>query len=88
MRDFAVIEQEWPHMQKLLAWADEPEQDQLLVELMLLLVHYMDTSFHYNERLEYSRKAAKAADRLGRKREAALFYIDALAWILIEEGRL
>jgi hypothetical protein len=83
-----ILDQEWPNFRNLLVWADQTGQDQLLVELILSLVHYMDTRFLYPERLFYARKAAEAAERSDRKADAAIFYIDALGWTLIEEDRL
>lgn len=87
-RDYEAVDQERPNIRKLLAWADEHEQGQLLVELMLVLTHYMNMSFLHTDRLYYAQKAAEAAERLGRKEEAVLFYVDARGWVLIETGGL
>jgi tetratricopeptide (TPR) repeat protein len=48
----------------------------------------MNMSFLHTDRLYYAQKAAEAAERLGRKEEAVLFYVDARGWVLIETGRL
>lgn len=82
------IDSGWPNLEKVLAWTDQEGRDQILVELMLLLAHYMGQHFFHPQRLYYARKAAEAAERLGRKEEAALFHIDGIGWILIEEDRL
>jgi LuxR family glucitol operon transcriptional activator len=82
------IDPEWPNLKRVLAWADQKGQDQLVVELMLLLTHYMGWHFFFPERFYYARKAAEAADKLGRKEDAALFRMDALGWTLLESGQL
>jgi LuxR family glucitol operon transcriptional activator len=84
----APIDQEWLNLRKLLVWADQERHGQVLIELMSLLVHYMTRRLLYSERLYYAKRAAEAADELGRKEDAALFRIDALGWILIEVGQL
>jgi len=86
--NLAHIDQEWPNIQKLLAWADQQEASHLLVDLMLLVVHYMDRCLLYSERFSYAQRAAEAAQGLGQKQVAALLRIDALGWILLEDGRL
>src|SRR5260370_15199316 len=83
-----IIDPEWSNLQEVLAWADQQGQDQILVELTLLLVHYMVARMLFPARLYYSQKAAEAASRLGRKEDAALLHIDARGWLLLEEGRL
>lgn len=83
-----LIDPEWLNLQEVLAWADREGQDQILVDLMLLLTHYMWACMFFSARLYYAQKAAEAAGRLGRKDAAALLYIDARGWILLELGRL
>jgi LuxR family glucitol operon transcriptional activator len=81
------IDPEWSNFQQVLAWVDQNGQDQLLVELMMLLVHYMDWRLLYVERIYFVQRAAEAANKLGRKEDEALFRIDGLGWIFIEECR-
>ncbi len=82
------IDREWFNLLNVLEWADHTKQHQVLIELVLLLSHYMNRHFHYNERLYYSRKAALAAEILNDLECAALFRIDTLGWTLIETKRL
>jgi len=82
------IDREWSNIRKVLEWADQEGQDQVLIDMMSLLAHYMNRNFYYSERLLYAQKAAEAADRLQKKVEAARFRIDTLGWTLIEENRL
>jgi LuxR family transcriptional regulator, glucitol operon activator len=84
----AYIDREWLNIRKVLEWADQEGHDQVLIDIMSLLAHYMNRHFYYSERLLYARKASEAADRLQHKVEAALFRIDTLGWTLIEENRL
>ncbi len=78
----------WLNLQEALVWADQQGQDQILIELTLLLSHYMCARMQFPARLYYAQKAAEAASRLGRKEDAALLHIDARGWLLIEEGHL
>jgi tetratricopeptide (TPR) repeat protein len=71
-----------------LAWADQQGQGQILIELMLLLSHYITGRMLFPTSLYYAQKAAEAASRLGQKEDTALLYIDARGWLLIEEGHL
>lgn len=88
IRGFTPIDSEWPNLKRVLEWADQEGQDQILVEMMLLLAHYMGWHFLITERLYYARKAAEAADILNRKEDAVLFRVDSLGWILIDAGHL
>jgi predicted negative regulator of RcsB-dependent stress response len=83
-----LIDPEWPNIQEVLAWADQQRQDEILVELMVLVAHYMTSRMLFPIRLYYAQKAAEAASRLGRKADAALLHIDGCGWILLEEGYL
>lgn len=83
-----LVDPEWLNLQEVLAWADQEGQDRILVELMVLLPPYMYGSMLFPARIDYARKAAEAACRLGQKEDAALLYIDACGWILLEVGRL
>ena len=81
------VDPEWSNLQQVLEWVDQNGQDQLLVELMMLLVHYMGSRLLNAQRIYYVQRAANAANRLGRKEDEALFRIDGLGWIFIEECR-
>ena len=82
------LDPEWPSIQQVMTWADEDGQDEVLVELVMLLVHYMDSRFLNLERLEYVGKAVAALQRMGRQEEEALLRIDALGWTYVEESKV
>ncbi len=92
-RSLLVIHQEWQNLQSVLEWVDQHGQVALLVELMIRLVHFMDRRGLYEQRLDYARKAAEGAGKLARQGEAkyfydaAVLYIDATGYTLIQEGR-
>jgi tetratricopeptide (TPR) repeat protein len=73
----------------VLDWTDETHQYRYLVELMILLAHYMDrrASLHPYRRY-YARGAAEAAHKLDLFIDEAILRIDTLGWFLIEEGQL
>jgi hypothetical protein len=83
-----AIDAEWSSIHEVLKWADKHHEDQLLLDLVMLLVHYMDSRFLNVERVEYIKDTIKIAERIGHKEEEALLRLDALAWTYIEEGRL
>ena len=81
-----LIDQDWPNLRQVLTWVDEQGHDATLIDLMFLLVHYMYRRILYTERIYFAQRAAEAASRLNRKEEEAFLRIDALGWLLIEEG--
>jgi LuxR family glucitol operon transcriptional activator len=84
----AELNPEWPSIQQVMNWADEDGQDEILVELVMLLVHYMDSQFLNLDRLKYVEKAVAALQRMGRQEEEALLRIDALGWTYVEVLKL
>jgi tetratricopeptide (TPR) repeat protein len=58
-----AIDPEWPSIQQMMAWADEAGHDDVLVDFVLMLVHYMDSRFHNFERLFYVDRAIAALRR-------------------------
>ena len=85
-RGYMGLDLEWPNLHNVLVWSDMQKQDETLLELTLLLAHYMNRRLLFLERICYARLAAEAADRLNRKKDEAWLRIDALGWVLIEEG--
>jgi LuxR family glucitol operon transcriptional activator len=85
-RGYMELDLEWPNLHNVLVWSDMQKQDETLLELTLLLAHYMNRRLLFLERICYARLAAEAADRLNRKKDEAWLRIDALGWVLIEEG--
>jgi serine/threonine protein kinase/tetratricopeptide (TPR) repeat protein len=86
-RGYMELDLEWPNLQNVLAWSVNQKQDEILLELMLLLSHYLGRRLLYLQRMYYARLAAEAAQRLNRKKDEAWLRIDALGYILIEDGR-
>jgi len=84
----AVIDAEWSSIHEVVKWADRNQQDQLLLDLVMLLVHYLDSRFLNLERMTYIKKAVKIVHAMGLKEEEALLRIDALGWTYVEENRL
>jgi LuxR family glucitol operon transcriptional activator len=83
-----VIDAEWPSLQEVLKWAEQQQQDKLLLDLLVLLVHYMDSRFLNLERMTYIKKAVRIARAMGHKEEEALLRMDALGWTYVEEDNL
>ncbi|GIK40359.1 MAG: transcription activator GutR [Chloroflexota bacterium] len=85
-RDLTVVDPERSNLFKVLAWVEQKEDHQTLVELMMRWTHYLGRHT-LSERIHYAKKAAEAANTLGWKMDEALLRIDALGWIYIEAGR-
>ena len=84
----AALDAEWPSIHEVVNWAYEERQDQLLLEFVMLLVHYMDSRFLNLERVTYVKKAVEITNEMGHKEDEALLRIDALGWTYVEENRL
>ncbi len=84
------IDVEWPTIYEVLKWSaseKNAENDQLLLNLTFLLIHYMDSRFYNLERIKYVELAIAAANRLESKYYEALLRIDALGWTYVEENK-
>ncbi|MBX3083791.1 MAG: hypothetical protein KF716_19310 [Anaerolineae bacterium] len=83
-----ILDREWKTIKQVLTWVAQEKQE-LLIELVLLLVHYMDDRMLYSDRLLFSGLAADAASALpNRQWEEAILRIDALGWIHLELDQL
>ncbi|MFN8417677.1 MAG: hypothetical protein U0528_00285 [Anaerolineae bacterium] len=83
-RSIALIDREWRTIKQVLTWVAKENPD-LLVDLVMLLVHYMDERLLYSDRIKYSHLAADAASKLGNRQwEEAILRIDALGWMYLE----
>jgi LuxR family transcriptional regulator, glucitol operon activator len=83
-----TIDEEWLNINEILKWAGEQNQDQLFLDLIMLLVHYLDSRFYNLQRITYVKMAIGIAHRLKLREEEALLRLDALGWTLVEEKRL
>jgi LuxR family glucitol operon transcriptional activator len=81
-----IVDAEWPSIHEVIQWADRQKNDRLLLDLIMLLVHYMDSRLLNWERLMYVKAAIEAANRMGLKYDEALLRIDALGWTYVEEN--
>jgi len=66
---FKFIDPEWSNFRQVLEWLDQQGQDRLLIELVLLLVHYMYGRLRNAERIHHVQRAAEAAKQLGQKED-------------------
>jgi tetratricopeptide (TPR) repeat protein len=84
---FGMIGMEWPNIEEVLRWADNVGADDIILELMLLLVHYLDKMVLFEKRLIYVRRAADIARISGRMADEGWLRVDGLGWTLMEERR-
>lgn len=83
------VDAEWPNINEVMKWAGQnPSTGRLMLKLVMLLVHYMDSRFLNRERITYVEKAIEAAREAGRDEDEALLRLDALGWTYVEEGQL
>lgn len=81
------IDAEWPCIPEVLKWATREGQDQVIVDFVMCLIHYMDSRILNHDRMIYVRKAIEAAEKLDLKEDIALLKIDALGWTYMQENR-
>lgn len=86
-QDMLEIDDEWPNIRDVMRWAQQRETG-FVVDMVYLLVHYMDTRLLNNDRIIFSRVARDACGARGDVLGEALLRIDALGWTLIEDNRL
>jgi tetratricopeptide (TPR) repeat protein len=83
VRDEMVkIDPYWPIIESVMWWA---ESQRIIVDFLLLLVHYMDSRFLNGQRLHFVKQSIMVLDGSS-PRIKALLHIDALGWTYIEEG--
>src|SRR4051812_15486146 len=80
------IDKEWLNINEVIKRSVEQKNKKLLLELVMLLVHYMDSRFYNLERLIYVKNAIEAAQSLEYIYQVSLLKLDALGWTYIEEG--
>ncbi|MBK9945492.1 MAG: hypothetical protein IPP13_28210 [Kouleothrix sp.] len=78
------IKPDWINIKGVLKWASENNHSELLVNLMMMLVHYMDRVGLFSDRIDYCRKAIQAAMLIDRISDAAWLHLDGILWALIE----
>lgn len=83
-----IIDEEWLSINEVIKWAGEKGEDQLFLDLVMLLVHYMDSRFLNLQRTEYVKKGVEISSRLNMLEEEALLRLDALGWTLVEDDNL
>ncbi len=82
------IDAERSSILRVLEWADQEVQYPLLLELTILLMHYMERRGLYKHREYYTRQSIEAARQLDKLKDEILLHIDALGWLLTEQDRL
>ncbi|MEC1732689.1 NB-ARC domain-containing protein [Bacillus mojavensis] len=86
-RDLDQIKKEWQNILKVIKWASETGQNEILIELITRISHFL-SRINLPLRIEYGRKAADAAHQLGQNKREAFFRIDTAGWALMEVNDL
>ncbi|MGG1229810.1 NB-ARC domain-containing protein [Bacillus halotolerans] len=86
-RDLDPIKKEWPNILKVIKWSSETGQNEILIELITRISHFL-SRINLPLRIEYGRKAANAAHQLGKHTLEAFFRIDTTGWALMEVNDL
>ncbi len=82
-----ALKKDWNAINEVLNWlAADEKYDRLFVEMVTWLIHYMDSRFYNQDRLNFVNAAIQATQRLELIYEESLFRIDALGWTYIEES--
>lgn len=86
-RDLDQIKKELPNILKVIKWASETGQKEILIELITRISHFL-SRINLPLRIEYGRKAADAAHQLGKHTLEAFFRMDTAGWALMEVNDL
>ncbi|MCI4169190.1 NB-ARC domain-containing protein [Bacillus spizizenii] len=86
-RNLDQMKQEWPNILKVIKWASETGQKEILIELITRISHFL-SRINLPLRIEYGSKAADAAHLLGKHTREAYFRIDTAGWALTEVNDL
>lgn len=82
------LDPEWPCIDQMFTWLDEAGQADQFIDLVMLLVHYMNSRIRNEERIRCVNRAIEHARAAGKTDDEALLRIDALGWTYLEENRL
>ncbi|WP_338787784.1 NB-ARC domain-containing protein [Metabacillus sp. FJAT-53654] len=82
-RDLEQMKKEWPNILKVIKWASETGQTELLIELVTRISHFL-SRINLPLRIEFGLKAADYANQLGKNTLEAFFRIDTVGWALME----
>ncbi|TDH23512.1 DUF4062 domain-containing protein [Segetibacter sp. 3557_3] len=83
-----AIDIEWSNINEVLKWTSSTNPNGIFYDLLLLLVHYMDSRFLNQERIAYVKQAIEVAHTRACLEDEALLRLDALGWTYVEEDRL
>lgn len=86
-RDLDQMKKEWPNILKVIKWASQTGEKELLIELVTRVSHFL-SRVNLPLRIEYGMKAAECANQLENHPLEALFRIDTAGWALMEVNDL
>ncbi|MED4073303.1 NACHT domain-containing protein [Priestia endophytica] len=86
-RDLDKIKQEWPNILKVLEWASNHAEKELVMNLIIRLSHFL-SRVNLPLRIQYGLEAADYAHQLNDKVSEALIRIDIIGWALMEVNKL
>ncbi|MGF6952802.1 LuxR family glucitol operon transcriptional activator [Neobacillus sp. B4I6] len=86
-RDLDKIKKEWPNILKVIKWASQVPDKELLIDLVTRISHFL-SRINLPLRIEYGLKAADYANQLDKKTHEAFLRIDTVGWALIEVNEL
>ncbi|USP96099.1 hypothetical protein MKF32_03220 [Bacillus vallismortis] len=81
------MKQEWPNILKVIKWASETDQKEILIVLITRISHFL-SRINLPLRIGYGRKAVDAAHQVGQHTREAFFRIDTAGWALMEVNDL
>jgi tetratricopeptide (TPR) repeat protein len=85
--DMKALDREWPMLREQMQWA-ETNDHHLLIELVMRLIHYMDSRLYNLDRLRYVTLAADTLSKSKDVADEAILRIDGLGWTYVEENML
>ncbi len=85
--DMIEIDAEWSNIAEVIKWTINNRKD-VFYELVMLLIHYMDSRLLNQARIDCVEKAVAIAQEKEYYEDEALLRLDALGWTYVEEGDL
>ncbi len=86
-RDLDDLKQEWTNIRKVMEWASQSDEKEILIEFVVRTSHFL-SRVNLPLRVEYGRKAADFAAALDKSMLEAFFRIDTVGWALMEMNEL
>jgi len=81
-----ILQTELENIRGTLEWCYNKRAWSLIIDFVWFLVHFLGLRGYWDERIAWVQRAIKAAQHENERKTEALFLIDALGWVYIQQG--